>query len=776
MHETSIVKSPSGDKRSGPNEYLCDELSIAITYGRPVMSSAVAIGLGLLVAAQSVSAEADSSGRDLELETVTIVGTRTERTLGEVEASISVYDQEDIERRLVRNIQDLVRYEPGVSVGGTGSRFGLDGFTIRGVGGNRVLTMVDGIRMPEEFSFGPFLSSRRDFVDVDQISRVEVARGPVSTLYGSDALGGVVAITTRAPNDYVDAYKSSHIDVKTGYSSEDNSAIGTINGAFGSDKLAGLLTYTYRDGEESETAGDVGGTGPLRTKADPQNIDTQTLGFKLAWRPADGHNIIAALEDFDSKIDTRILSDAGVVSRGVLTDARSAVDERNRRRYSLSYRYKGEGLLNSAFVTAYQQTSETTQDTLDARRAGGVQPQTRTRDSVFEQEITGLFAQASSEFSLGPSAHTLTYGVDVYRTENESRRDGGTTDLATGAPVREFTPLPTRDFPLTEVENRALFLQDEIVFLDGRLRVTPGLRFDDYEATTSPDDLYINGNPGVEAPADFADSELTLKLGALYLFTDGLSAWARYSEGFRAPPYDDVNVGFSNFLGGYRTIAAPSLEAETSQGYELGLRLNGSAGSLQLAVFDTLYDNFIESLAIAPQFAGSNGIDPQTGLLTFQSVNLDEVEIRGVELRGQYSLGALSAGLSDFYVQAALAYAEGKDDSGIPVDSVEPLNVVLGLRWAPGALPVESELIWTWADAKDASDIATDRLPTDSYNLVDLLLHYDLTDRWRLDAGVFNLLDEGYLRWADTVGIGQDAPGRFTQPGRNFSVTIRASL
>ena len=737
--------------------------------------------LSMSVAIVSISLAANSSAQEQdavasELETITVVGTRTERTLGEVEATISVYDQEDIERRLVRDIADLVRYEPGVSVGGTGSRFGLDGFTIRGVGGNRVLTMVDGIRMPEEFSFGPFLSSRRDFVDVDQISRVEIARGPVSTLYGSDALGGVVAITTRAPNEYVNADDSTHLDLKTGYSSEDNSFIGSMNGAYGTETLAGLLTYTYRSGDETETAGDVGGAGPARTEADPQDVDTQTLGFKLAWSPAEGHNFIAAVEEFESNVDTILLSDAGVFSRGVLTDSRVAEDERNRERYSLSYRYAGDGQVNSAYATIYQQTSESRQLLFEERTAGGFQSQNRTRDSFFEQQISGLFAQASSSFSLASMDHTLTYGVDVYRTDNESTRNGGTTDAATGAPLPEFTPLPTRDFPLTEVENRALFVQDEIVMLGVRLRVTPGLRFDDYEANTTPDDLYFSGNPGVAPPADFADSELTLKLGALYQFTDAVSGWARYSEGFRAPPYDDVNVGFSNFIGGYKTIAAPDLEAETSRGYEVGLRLNGSAGSLQVAAFTTSYDNFIEALAPAPQFASSFGVDPSDGLFTFQSVNLDEVEIQGLELRGSLALGAFNDRMNAFFLEGAFAYADGESDDGTPVDSIEPANLVLGLRWSPSNLPVESELIWTWSDEKDASDIASDRMPTDSYNLLDLLVHYDLTDTWSVDAGVFNLFDEEYIRWADTAGIGTDAAGRFTRPGRNFSITLRAQL
>ena len=128
-----------------------------------------------------------------EFSTITVVGTRTERTLKELAATISVVTGEDLEREITRDIADLVRYEPGVSVGGTGSRFGLSGFTIRGIGGNRVLTMVDGIRIPDEFSFGPFLSARRDFVDIDSLERAEIARGPISSLYGSDAIGGVVA-------------------------------------------------------------------------------------------------------------------------------------------------------------------------------------------------------------------------------------------------------------------------------------------------------------------------------------------------------------------------------------------------------------------------------------------------------------------------------------------------------------------------------------------------------------------------------------------------------
>ena len=87
------------------------------------------------------------SGVATDLETITVVGSRTERPLKEIAATIDVIDSDRIEEELARDIADLVRFEPGVTVSGTGSRFGLSGFNIRGIGGNRVLTLVDGVRV-----------------------------------------------------------------------------------------------------------------------------------------------------------------------------------------------------------------------------------------------------------------------------------------------------------------------------------------------------------------------------------------------------------------------------------------------------------------------------------------------------------------------------------------------------------------------------------------------------------------------------------------------------
>ena len=158
-----------------------------------------------------------------QFDTLTVTATRQEERVGDVAGSVDVIDEQQIDRQNINTIQDLVRYQPGISVGGTGSRFGSEGVSIRGIGGNRVLTQVDGLSVPDAFAFGPFLSAQRDYVDMDIIKRVEIIRGPASSLYGSDAIGGAVSFLTRDAGDYLHTSDDQYARFKLGYDSADNS-------------------------------------------------------------------------------------------------------------------------------------------------------------------------------------------------------------------------------------------------------------------------------------------------------------------------------------------------------------------------------------------------------------------------------------------------------------------------------------------------------------------------------------------------------------------------
>ncbi len=738
--------------------------------------------LGLYVVCATVAIVTPISVGATDLETITVVGSRTERPLKEIAATIDVIDSDRIEEELARDIADLVRFEPGITVSGTGSRFGLSGFNIRGIGGNRVLTLVDGVRVAEEFSFGPFLSSRRDFVDIDSLASAEIARGPISSLWGSDALGGVVSLNTLSPGQFLedDTFYSSY---KVGYSSADESAVGTVTIAGKQGSISTLLVATLRDGQETEnnaSAGPEFGSG--RTQPDEQDNKTRNVTAKLSWDISDKQRLGLALDSFKSETDTIIFSDYGIFSRGTLVNSRTAEDERDRTRVTLRYEHSDISvpLMDTLILTAYWQDSESFQDLTESRAPPPYfATQRRKRLSTFQQEIVGATAQFSSVILTPKTSHTLTYGIDYYETSNESVRDGGTRD-SSGNPVFEFSPLPTRDFPKTDVENIAFYIQDEIELFDGKLLLSPGARYDRNEATTAPDSLYLLGNPGVATPVDYDESELTLKLGALVQITDSLSAFGRYSEGFRAPPFDDVNLGFTNFLGGYKTISAPDLTSETSDSFEFGLRFLSEIAEISVTAFSSDYDNFIASAGSGhcpTAYRQFGCFDPVDGFLVFQSENISRVSIDGVELRFLIDMGVM--GFDNFGVRGAVAYADGEDeDTGEPLNTIQPLTAVLGLSYGSEDGKWGGQLIWTGIKAKDSSDISAGSAlrETSGYGLLDLTARYRLSESLSANAGVYNIMDKTYIRWADTAGIGRDAADRFTQPGTNFSIGLKLEL
>lgn len=126
------------------------------------------------------------AGKAVPLTPTTITATRTEQAVDSVPSTVSVQTREQLDRQNVNNIKELVRYEPGVSVGGAGQRAGITGYNIRGIDGNRILTQIDGVELPNDFFSGPYAQTHRNYVDPDIVKRVEILRGP--DLGASDAV------------------------------------------------------------------------------------------------------------------------------------------------------------------------------------------------------------------------------------------------------------------------------------------------------------------------------------------------------------------------------------------------------------------------------------------------------------------------------------------------------------------------------------------------------------------------------------------------------------
>jgi hemoglobin/transferrin/lactoferrin receptor protein len=247
-----------------------------------------------------------------ELESVLVTSSRTQRGVLDMPGTASVIEAETLEHQLARTIKDVVRYEPGVYVQNDPQRFGLSGFNLREVGGNRILTMVDGVRIPDAFSIGSFQSARRNLVDVDSLKAVEIVRGPGSTLYGSDGLGGVVNFVTKDPRDYLELFGHSHYEsLKLLYGSANGGFLQTATLAGAYQGLEGMLLFTYNQAEEMENQGTNDSLGRARTTPNPQNADMLNLLSKLVYRLSEDNVLRLTGEFLANQVDTKVYSFTG---------------------------------------------------------------------------------------------------------------------------------------------------------------------------------------------------------------------------------------------------------------------------------------------------------------------------------------------------------------------------------------------------------------------------------------------------------------------------------
>lgn len=701
--------------------------------------------------------------------TITVEAAKLPLATTDISSSVTLISSERIERELVQSVADLIRYEPGIDVADQGSRFGLSGFSVRGIGGNRVKVEVDGVATADAFSIGSFSNASRDFVDVDSLKQVEVVRGPASAVFGSDALGGVISFVTKGPADVLgDA--NEYLDVTAGFNSVDASSLlrGTAALRFG--EFAAMARISRRSGHERD---DV--------PVDPMEDSSENMLARFEWGESGNGAISLALERFRADTETRVnsleqlqdFSAAFGFPYVIDTTVVAGDDTRERSRVTLGQEWLG-GILGFDYLRwrAYAQDSATRQNTFEAREAViGAQRSAvnRQRSFLFEQSLLGFEVNAASDLQFANHTHQLSYGLEYERTDTKQLRDGTETNLLTGAVSAQVGPdlFPVRDFPESSTERTGIYLQDRIVI--GSLVLSPGVRWDRYVLDPDADTIFIADNPSV-ATSGLTDERFSPKLGLLWSIGDGFDLYAQYAEGFRAPPVNDVNVGFSNFQFGYTSLANPDLESESSIGYELGVRFSGERLAFDVALFETRYDDFIESFRAV-------GFDPVSQLVQFQSVNIDAVEIKGAELKARFTVPGWSEQLS---LNLAVAYAEGEDQtSGAPLNSVAPLNGVLGLSFEHASRAWGFNLMARAAARQDDLDETAGALLSPAgYVVCDAFGYWKPSERSRLRVGVYNLADRDYTAYLDVRGIAAATAhtDRYRRPGRNFSIALDWTL
>lgn len=730
---------------------------------RKVLCGAIAVALSPLAHAQSAAVIPAEDGIRW-LGRVVVVASKAAEPAAQVVGTVSSLDRETIERRQVQTIADLVRYEPGVDALGDVSRFGWQGFSVRGLDGNRVGMEIDGVPLAEGFSVGQFAAAGRDLVDIAAVQRVEILRGPASTLYGSDALAGVVAWRTLDPQDLLDRVEGqAYLGGRLGWTGRDRGRQLSVSMAGGSGALQGMLLLSHREGHEVENAS-------TRMPANPVDQWRRSALAKLAWDGGVLGRWTFALDAARGRSEVDMRSSRFGPGRLATTTELLGDDRFERDRASL----KGEWTPDAAWLDAsellvYGQRNRSLQDTAQTRLADRATPFPSLRERRFDlrQRNTGLkwLGQARSE--AGAWSHWHVFGLEYARTRYSGYRDGREINLATGASSNVVLGerFPVRDFPESRSTELGAFWQDEIG-IGETFAVIPGLRWERYRLDAEADAMFREDYPDV-AVADIARSAWTPKLGLRWR-SSGHSTWfAQYARGFRAPPFGDVNIGLSLTLLNYEVRPNPQLRPERSQGLELGWRWEGPRLQAQLSAYRNRYRYLIESRA-------NLGIDPVTRALVFQSVNRTRASIHGVEASLSYSPGASS----DWALRAAAAWAHGRDqERNQPLNSVAPAKLVLGASWEPLEGRWGAELVATGVARQGRLDTSAGPLfRAPGHALLDAYAWWRFRPGMRLGLGLQNIADRRYWDWTSVRGIDPLAttpPLDFhTRPGRNVSVTL----
>jgi hemoglobin/transferrin/lactoferrin receptor protein len=752
-------------------------VSLVLSSARPALAQPQATAAS---ADSATPSEPAATTDPRALDAITVTATRTPQPVGDVAATVTVIDADEIERRVVNDIRGLVRYEPNVSVRNQAGRFGLAGFNIRGLDGNRVLVLLDGVRVADGFAIGDFSNAGRNSVDVDALKVVEVLRGPSSSLYGSNALAGVVSLVTKDPRDYLDpkADADSSLRLRLGHDETDGSTQRGFTAAVASGEWSAMALATRRSGGPLDNQGRSSAADSTRTVPNPQDIDSDALLTRVVRDGDEGRASRLTLDLNDSRTTTEVLSAIREQRLGptrIQTERLTGDDRQERRRIAFDQTLGGlMPFIADGRVNLYYQSTETRQDTVERRRtippAGPQQLTERERSFLFDQTLAGAELVMQSDLDVGPVTHRLVYGLEWVETDTDQLREGRQRNLLTGAVTNVVGPdaFPVRDFPPSTTRELALFVQDEIALFDERLTLVPGIRWDRYRLNPSPDAIFIADNPGI-VPVDIETTEASPKFGASFRLDEAWSLHANWARGFRAPPYNDANIGFTNLQFGYTAIPNPDLAPETSEGIELGVRWRGDLGFAALTGFYNRYDDFIESLA-------SLGIDPATGLLVFQSRNRSEVDIRGVELRGSLDLGELADITTGFSLNGSFGWSRGDDrELDQPLNSIDPVKAAIGLRYDATSARWNTELVITAVTGKNRVDDSFGPLfRTPGYATVDWYGRWQATPWLRLDAALLNLGDRKYWQWADVRGrpAGDPVIDRFTSPGRSAALNL----
>ena len=663
------------------------------------------------------------------LDTLVVTAARHETLILESPVAISTVTNDDLLRQPTASIAELVRDIPGVFVADN-TIPGMQRLRIRGEDARRSLVLIDGLEVSDHSTYGPPL-----LVSPALVERIEVVRGPHSTLYGSRASGGVINIITKEPesNRVHGSFGSAYSGATDGHRID-----ASITGSSESWYYQ-FAAQASRDGLRKTPS------GPLRRTAH----ESDSFLSRVGWRN-ETHDLSFAYDRHD------MISEASVPRDMVdgFIFSKFELDLPRRDRETASVRYDGWQLLPNMERLSVNAYTQTVDRNLTQEVAGVLFPITMPPrfydyfNNDFDTiDTLGLNIQA--DWRLGEK-HRLVSGINVIEDEMDKRIDRTGFVIAGGPP----TPAPLTTHTQSRIETKALFLQDTFQASE-RLRIDAGIRQYDVDS-----DL-LSSNEAEHAPRQSSDQMLVANAAASYQIDSRFSARLQWGQGYVYPTLLHLHTGS---LFGQGRITRPNrfLIPETSDNFELGLRFQNRTFTVDASLFVTQADDYIATVRASeiPEL----GWGPSENTYA----NLDSARSQGVEFlfEGRLPETPLELYAQGAYLTRTLEYSKySTDEYGQP-----KFTARAGIRFERKLKPDSRVYLDGYIRAGGESRERTSRSTryADSWETLNLStgVIFGKERQWRVSIDALNLTDEEYRPSTDEL----------VQPGRHANLGLRLNF
>ena len=647
-----------------------------------------------------VLADATSLG-----EVTVTTATKTEKAIDGVAASVIVVTQEQIEKTGAATLDKVLEKIP--SLNAQYARFphpsskSKAAISLRGVGANGTLILIDGKRLSGETE-SPYEMTR---IPASMIERIEIVKGSMSTLYGSDAIGGVINIitkkidknvtttdlkygmnrqgdaknknvnfTTRGSVDsfrykvYASVTDTTPFTVNKAYSQQaTNPSTGADNNAHALDDIAGTQAVTYKDEAMVKTVG---------ARLENDFSDQLTAGIDMNY--------------FTETREGQYLGNAKTTVGGLALMKNTPINSKDENRRldisaDLEYYITNDLSVDAKVYRSYYRKRNFT----DPINFGG------PTNTKFSANVTFDTFETNVKYALN-EANFLTTGLEYRKEKRES------SAINPDASSSEF---------ITKTVNyKSLFIQDEIEFSE-TLNAIIGARYD-----------YISN----------ADNKVTFQTGVVKNLSDNTSIRANYAQGYRAPDIAELYVVSPTYNDGKRYGAevvnaikttAYDLKPEKSQSFEISLSNQYNDLSSEITLFNNIIKDKIELVSYG---AGAAKY--------YTSENLEEVDIKGAEV----ALGYVFTPQFDMGFNATYLNTEDKS-TGKELTFTPDISAALNANYAI-TNDWSTNMMLRYIGRQYTNSANSDS--TDEYSLVDIATQYDINDTVQVYAGIDNLFDK----------------------------------